>query len=366
MSGLISGFNGCEVEAMKYWTFASSYKGDKKAETKNMIFSGDYLAALKVDGYYQRIVKDDEGNCFMIARNRNVKGEIVNKIEWVPHLNKYFESLPNGTCLLAEIYLPGKEGSKNITSLLGCLKEKCIARQEAGQKLHLYVFDVMAYNGENYDKTPAKERFKKVRELSTLFKSEFVEYAVYYEGLELWNKIQEYLADGREGVVLMKKSAPVYFKRTPARMSLKIKKELQETVDVVVMGSNPPTREYKGKDIENWSYWEDAVTKERFNEKLYKKYSDGSTLEPVTKSYFNNWAGSLVIGAKKDNKVCQVGSLSGLTEEVLCNWKDYIGKVCEITAMEVMDEGLRHPKFVRWRPDLTARDTDYYRIFGEK
>ena len=34
--------------------------------------------------------------------------------------------------------------------------------------------------------------------------------------------------------------------------------------------------------------------------------------------------------------------------------------------MEVMDEGLRHPKFVRWRPDLTARDTDYYRIFGEK
>ena len=32
MSGLINGFNWCEVEAMKYWTFASSYKGDKKAE----------------------------------------------------------------------------------------------------------------------------------------------------------------------------------------------------------------------------------------------------------------------------------------------------------------------------------------------
>ena len=56
-----------------------------------------------------------------------------------------------------------------------------------------------------------------------------------------------------------------------------------------------------------------------------------------------------------------------MTEEVLSNWKSYIGKVAEITAMQIMDtdnKGLRHPKFVQWRPDLTARDTDYYRWFS--
>lgn len=33
--------------------------------------------------------------------------------------------------------------------------------------------------------------------------------------------------------------------------------------------------------------------------------------------------------------------------------------------MEVMDEGIRHPKFVRFRDDLSPSDTDYYRIFGQ-
>lgn len=164
----------------------------------------------------------------------------------------------------------------------------------------------------------------------------------------------------------MRKDAKVYFKRTPARVSIKVKKELEETIDVVVMGANAPTRDYKGGEIETWMYWEDPVTGVKFNEKLYKDYMNGKCVEPITKNYFNGWAGSIVIGAKKDNKVVVVGSLSGLTEEVLCNWKSYVGKVCEITAMEVMKDtcGLRHPKFKQWRNDLTANDTDWYRIFN--
>ena len=85
------------------------------------------------------------------------------------------------------------------------------------------------------------------------------------------------------------------------------------------------------------------------------------------KNYFFDWAGSLVIGVRRDNKLIAIGSLSGLTEEVLANWKNYIGKVAEITGMQVFDTGgIRHPKFLRWREDLSARDTDWYRIFGEK
>ena len=82
--------------------------------------------------------------------------------------------------------------------------------------------------------------------------------------------------------------------------------------------------------------------------------------------YYMRGAGSLKIGAYKDGKPVQIGSLSGLDDEILLNWKDYIGKVAEITAMEVMREtqGLRHPKFVSWRLDKVPRDCQWETIFG--
>ena len=140
MKGYAGGVDWVNAEAMKYWVHPASYSAErKKTETREMIFSGNYYGAIKVDGYYERLIKDEDGNCFMIARNRNVKGESVDKVEWVPQLESYFKDLPNGTVLLAECYLPNNEGSKKITSLLGCLKDKCIARQ-TDKKLHFYVF----------------------------------------------------------------------------------------------------------------------------------------------------------------------------------------------------------------------------------
>ena len=142
MYGYVDGIDFRNMEAMKYWSFPKNYAHDKNQEIKNLIFSGDYYGALKVDGYYQRLEKDEDGNVMMIARNRNVKGEVVDKIEWVPQIKPLMDALPNGTVLLCEVYLPGDEGSRKITSLLGCLKDKCIARQEAGKKLHFYIFDI--------------------------------------------------------------------------------------------------------------------------------------------------------------------------------------------------------------------------------
>ena len=370
MVGYVDGIDWINAEAMRYWSFSSSYTPEKKkAEVQNAIYSGDFWGALKVDGYYQRLVKDEDGNCFMIARSKNVKGEAVNKIDWVPQIHDFMEKLPNGTVLLTECYLPGNEGSKNITSLLGCLKEKCIARQEKGQKLNFYVFDICAWNGKSFVEMPARERFEKVAVMSRHFQHEFVQYAEYFNGQKLWDMLQEYLADGREGIVITRSDCPIYFKRTPAHMTIKIKKELQETIDVIVVGSNPPTRLYNGQYIDSWKYWENLLTGEKLEGDFYKEYADGASYEPVTKAYYNGWAGSIKIGMRKDDKVVTVGSLSGLTEEVLQNWESYCGKVCEITCMEVMKDtgGLRHPRFVRWREDKTPRDaTSWYEVFGKE
>ena len=136
-----------ELPAQKYWSFPSGYKKDSKAETQNMIFSGDYVGARKMDGAFYKFIKDENGNMELIGRSKSVSGNYLNKIDWVPQFHSFFNSLPNGTCLLGELYFPEKEGSSAVTTIMGCLPQKARDRQEKGMKLHYYVFDVLAYNG---------------------------------------------------------------------------------------------------------------------------------------------------------------------------------------------------------------------------
>lgn len=369
MTGYVNGIDWINAEAMKYWSYAKSYKKDAKAEVKNYIFSGRYWGALKRDGYYQRFVKDEDGNMFMIARNKNVKGEAVNKIEWVPQLQPFFDSLPNGTVFIGEVYLPNNECSKNVTTILGCLKDKAIERQNKGTPLYFYIFDVMTYGGVDYTKSPFKTRIDVLADIATDYenKFKFIEFAEYFCGEELWNKIGEYLAAGNEGAVITREDCPVYFKRTPARMTIKIKKELSNTIDCFFTGAvTAPAKEYTGKEIETWKYWIDLRTGEKLEQLLYKEYSLGLPYEPITKSYFMGMAGSLEIGVVKGDKVVPIGYLSGLTEEIKLNHEKYKGACIEINAMEVMETGgLRHPKFVGFRPDLTIRDCTWEKCFGE-
>ena len=106
--------------------------------------------------------------------------------------------------------------------------------------------------------------------------------------------------------------------------------------------------------------------------KLFTNYYNGEGIEPVTKSFFYGYAGSLEVGVIKSNKtIVPIGYLSGLTEEIKKNYIDYKGKPIEITAMEIFKDkngvvgGLRHAKFLRFRPDLSVADCTYEKIFDE-
>ena len=70
----------------------------------------------------------------------------------------------------------------------------------------------------------------------------------------------------------------------------------------------------------------------------------------------------------KDGKAVQIGNLSGLTDEMKENWKDYVGKVCEISCMEIMTnqdgtQGLRHPKLICFRNDKTKEECLWEDVF---
>lgn len=364
MALIIDGVNFNELESEKYWSFPASYKKDPKAETKNMIFSGDYVGSRKMDGAYYRFIKDMDGNMSLQGRSRSVSGAYLDKLDHVPHLMPFFNALPNGTCLLGEIYFPNKEGSSNVTTIMGCLTEKALARQRTGERLNYYVFDVWAYAGESMMRTPIEKRIEVMKKCAgTLGKYDWVQFAKYSEGEELWDRLSAILASGGEGIVITKKGThPEPGKRT-ARKTLKVKKQIQETIDCFFTGrASAPARLYTGKEIETWKYWENEVTGEKFVGDFY--FDTTRSLTAVTKSYFYGWAGSLEIGVMKDGKVIPIGFLSGLSEEIKANFKDYAMKPIEVTAMEVLETGgLRHAKMVQFRPDLSVEDCTWDKVF---
>lgn len=364
---IIDKINFKELEAEKYWSFPSSFKGNPKEEIKNMIFSGDYIGSEKKDGSYYRFIKDMDGNMVLQGRSRSVKGGFLNKIGHVPHLHEYFKSLPNGTCLLGEIYFPEKQGSNHVTTIMGCLEKKAIQRQEKGPKLHYYIFDIWAWEGKSLLKTNMLDRAEELISMQRAgYINEYVEIAQYFFGRQLWELLEKVFEANGEGIVMTKAySVPEPGKR-PARKTVKVKKELNQTIDCIFTGGyTPPTRRYEGKEIANWQYWEDLHSGEKKKGSYYKYYHLGDTIEPITKSYFYGWAGSLEIGLVKGNKVVPIGFLSGLTEEVRSKVKELKGIPIEVTAMEIMETGgLRHAKLVKFRPDLTIKDCTWEKVFG--
>lgn len=378
MECIIDGYDFFNMPAMKYYSVPVGWSEEKKKDNAmTKIFSGDWLGSQKRDGVFMMFCKDMDGNMYLRPRAKNTKGEFINKIDWVPHLHDFFESIDPGTVFLGELYLPKKEEAKATTSIMNCLKEKAIARQKNDEdKLIYYIFDVLAENGTSYLSTRAEDRFDKLNAFWRAYPHKYVEWAEYYDGKELWDQLQTILANGYEGVVITNKDAFYEPGKRSNKVSLKIKKEIQETIDCVVMGAVSPTREYSGKEIETWPYWFDTVTNEKIlaseyfaktHESIYAKYADGVPVIPVTKNWYYGWAGSWQIGAYKDGKLIPIGKLSGLTDEQKENWNDYINCVVEISCMEIMESesgyGLRHPKLVSIRDDINPTDCTWERIF---
>ena len=379
MNCIIDNFDFWNMESMKYYAPSTSWSAEKKKQNAmDKIFSGLWWGATKKDGCFYLCGKNLNNEIFVRPRAKNTKGEFVNKVDWVPQIHSFLNKLEPGTVLIGELYLPRDEQAKSTSSIMNSLCAKGIKRQEKEEnKLHLYVFDVLADGGESYLNMKAIDRFLKVEDYSKKYQSPYTEFAIYYNGKELWNKLQEVLANGGEGIVITYEDAKYEPGKRSAKLSLKVKKELQDTVDCIVIGANPPTRAYNGKEVETWEYWFNNLTNEKVlaseyfaqnHISIYNFYAEGGPVEPVTKNWFYGWAGSWKLGAYKDGVQVQIGSLSGLTDEQKENWKDYVGKVVEVSAMETSEnqeggKGLRHPKLIDVRSDIAPEDCTYERIF---
>ena len=256
---------------------------------------------------------------------------------------------------------------------MNCLTPKAIERQSKEEnKLHYYIFDILAFANTSWLKTPAKERFDFLKEVNNGWSNSYIEFAEYKVGEELWNFLQDLLANNYEGIVITQEKALYEPGKRPSKTTMKIKKELKQTIDCFFTGkATPPSKDYQGKEIESWQYWVDQDTDERLpiGNHYYEAFMDGKRYIPVTKPYYLHYAGSLEIGlVKPANGRCRItpdsewvdglnivpiGYLSGLTDEIKMNYKDYAGRVIEVGAMEIDSESfkLRHGKMLNFRND---------------
>lgn len=362
-----------EFEAMRYWSHPSTYSPIKrKQECVNYVMSGTYWGSRKMDGAWNMIVRDMDGKYHMRSRKAGVEGTYVDKVDWVPQIIKDM-SIPNGSAIIGEIYLPNDEGSRKITSILNCLKEKCLQRQEERGYLHFYAFDIVAWNGRAIINLPFKERifnylYKNFKEC---VKGKYIEIADYKNGQELWDTYEQILEEGGEGIVITQENTKYLCGKKQARTTLKMKKELADTIDAFYDGNyRPAKRNYEGNFPENWMFWENAKTGEKVNKNMYVEYSNGAAWEPVTKPYFYGWAGSISFSVMKDGKPYHIGYINGIEDSikrgVVEEPEKWNGQVAEINAMQTEridgNFSLRHGRLIQWRTDKSAADCTFDQI----
>ena len=341
---------------------------------------GTWFAELKKDGALYMYVKGFGGENYLFGRTISKKtGLLTEKSANVPHIIEALNYVPNGTILLGEIYYPGKT-SKDVTSIMGCLPAKAIERQKGEYGyIHYYIYDCLEYNGtsllkyDNWTRYQVTKRiFEKVipileweeNENTIKFYSKYIELAEAIEE-EIYPAIGKALSKGEEGLVVKKKTAMYEPGKRPMTM---LKAKQVDYIDAVIIGFKEPTKEYTGKEIESWQFWEDVDT----NELLIGNYFGILGKIPVTKHYYYGWKNAIEIGAyDKEGNIHSIGTIaSGLDDfmrkDMSLHPDNYLGKVVEIQCMmkDNKEKTLRHGFFLQIRYDKPATECLLEDIFS--
>lgn len=351
------------IPAMKIWSLPKH----KEHELQKHCNSGEYFAQEKKDGYFYQFNKT-ENYSYLFSRNESASnGLLTEKINNVPHIKEALECLPKDTIIIGEIYVPNGT-SKDTTRIMGCLPAEAIKRQSTEGKIHFFMHDIIYYKGQSLLNTVAQDRYKILYNLFNelnLGRFEFLELAkVYYDNI--FQTLGNILEQGGEGMVLKRKEAVYSPRQKPAWSAIKCKKV--DYSDVVCIGFEEATKEYTGKEIDNWLYWENKET----GDKVYGDYyGSTSSLVPVTKPYFYGWKTSIKIGGyTKDGELKEIGTVSsGLTDELKQDLSEnpdkYLGKVVEVQCMEKNNKEytFRHPILKRFRDDKNPKECTIKEIF---
>ena len=369
------------MEPMRYWAPTSSMSPEvKRQHLEQMIAHGDYIWSRKYDGNWSRAVITPERNALQtrgISKKTGTYGEIQNKVFFWQDVIKAFS---RDTVILGEVYLPGGI-DKDVGSILRCLDPKAQARQK-DKKLEWRIFDILYLDGENIMEKPAEERIKLIPEVVRRINSPLVIGIDYhYMDEDFFDDLNNIFAEGGEGAVCYRRSS-IYIpgKRGPSAWeTCKVKQEISADIDCFITGIEPAVRDYTGKDIQTWNFWEDERSSEKLVGQLYGEYRTGRAIRPISKGYYYNWPGAIYTGVYDNNgNIISLCKVAGLTEDFKTQLRDNFEewKMCPLTiggmmvsTAQAQKDGvgisIRHPyiKSIR-KNDIDPKDCTLEKILS--
>ena len=389
------------MEPMKYWAMSSSMdKETRQLHIEKMITSGNYIYSRKYDGNWSRAVITPSRQALQtrgISKVTGTYGEVQDKVLFWDSICSAFSE---DTVLLGEIYLEGGI-DKDVGSILRSLSHKALSIQDENyyfdaakthkftakdkrdiegnkfrnQKLSFRIFDVLVYEGINLMNTPISERISFIEKAVKQINNPLVRGLKFFEMDEtFFDKLGRIFSDGGEGVMCYRKDA-IYVpgKRGPkAWDSVKIKQEIAQDVDCFIYGTEPAVRDYTGKEIETWKFWQNLKTDEKLFGEYFSEYRLGaSNLEPISKGHYYGWPGAIYCAVWDENNVplilCKCAGLTDeFKEELKNNYDKYHMTPIKITGMMLSeDNSIRHPKLISIRDtDIDVKDCTLAKIKG--
>lgn len=332
--------------------------------------NGEYFLEEKIDGAWYQFVKTDNFSYLFGRTVSKTTGILTEKGGNVPHIVDAFSRLPAGTIIIGEIYVPGGT-SKDVTHIMGCLSAEAIRRQQKEGNIHYYCHDILAYDGISLVNEGAETRYKILQAIWNLHSLDSYDFLRLAEKIEenLEAEVSRILKAGGEGAVLKKRNALYTPGKRPAWDTIKCKQ--MDSIDLVITRTIEPTREYTGKDIETWPYWEttDQSSIVPIVDNVCHYGENG--WEAVTKPYYLGWHTSIGIGAYNDEgKLVELGTVSsGITDEMRRQMtetpENYVGHVCSLDCMSIdrKEKTLRHPVFKCMRDDKNPHECLINEVF---
>jgi ATP-dependent DNA ligase len=330
------------MEPMKYYDNPEPKTGGAKKKREEIICGSEskkYIATRKFDGDWGCFIHYNKDNNLIRSRSiSKVTGEYGNYTEKLPSLvEKMNQFLPDNTCFLGEICLSGENQTANtIGTILRCLPAKAIERQKT-TPVAIHIFDLLMWNGEDYSELPYEKRLNLIKEkLNTLCDDKTFFMPVVFDKVDDFATIADQIINlGGEGLVLQLRTNSYMAGTRTAWKTLKLKQCLPH-MDLKVIATLEPQKNYDGICLDNWSYFKDGVA--------------------VTKPYYMGWKNGIIV----DFNDTQVSVTSGLSDEdrewlATTEAQEMINKgalYAEVKAMSVNSrDSLRHPALVRLRPD---------------
>lgn len=371
------------------------------------------------------------GYCRVFSRRISKKtGFYVENTDSLPHIRETDAPALGGTIIDGEMFIDGLP-FKEVSSTLNCLWDKAIDRQIEKGFISFHAFDILFYRGIDMRKFPLHRRKYFLHVVLEELKHPYIKEVAYHQCgahstfdftyTEIVKTVGEYLLDqyiselednkdtyptlwtcykndlrltpkayyelvvstGGEGVMIKSKDGKYLHKR--GWEYSKVKKFL--TRELIVLGFDEPTREYTGKEVKKWAFWQEKST----GKKVTGNFYGDKNYEPVTKYYFYNQVGVMRLGviltaeelnSIPKNKVgeynfadeyiesdelkgkyimliCECGGFDDETREYFTSHQsELVGSVVEVKANEIFrDSGkLRHPRYMRRRFDKSAEE----------